>query len=336
MNTLRAGILGCGNFAHRHAQIVTALAESEQIELVAFCDRNEWKAQAFSEQYTAGRGQVFTDHHALLDRAALDLLIICLPPYGHSDEVELAAERGIHLLIEKPIALQSELAWRMVEAAERAGIKTQVGFMFRFGEAVERLKALLVSGEAGRPGLMSGRYFCNALHADWWRDKQKSGGQLVEQAIHIFDLLRYFFGDPVCVYSRQENVFHRDVPGYTAEDMSGTVVSFADGALGVIYATNGAIPGKWIGDYRVVAQRLTAEFTNANQATFHFTDDPQREPVVIASERDFRQAQMQDLLRAIRTGEQTRTPIREGAKTLDLVLAAARSNELRAEVPLSW
>ena len=167
MNPLRAAILGCGSFGHRHAQILTALPD--EVELVAFCDRNEWKAQAYADQYGPGRAQVYTDHRALLDRANLDLLIVALPPYGHTDEVELAAERGVHLLVEKPIALTSEQGWRMVEAAERAGIKTQVGFMYRFGAAVERLKALLESGEAGAPGLMSARYFCNAPHADWWR-----------------------------------------------------------------------------------------------------------------------------------------------------------------------
>ncbi len=332
MPPLRTGILGCGGFAHRHAQILAALPDD--VEMVAFCDRNEWKARAFADQYTGGRGAVFTGHQALFDRAALDLVIICLPPYGHTDEVEQAAARGIHLLIEKPIALTSKHGWRMVEAAERAGIKTQVGFMFRFGEAVERLALMLESGEAGRPGLISARYFCNALHADWWRAREKSGGQLVEQAIHIFDLLRFLFGEPAGVYSRQENLFHGDVPGYTAEDVSATVVSFANGALGVVYATNGAIPGKWINDYRAVTSRLTAEFASANQATFVFTAEPERESLVIASDRDFRLAQTQDLLRAIRTGGETRTPLREGARTLDLVLAAVRSNEQRAEVAL--
>ncbi|HML24184.1 MAG TPA: Gfo/Idh/MocA family oxidoreductase [Aggregatilinea sp.] len=332
MDRLRTGILGCGSFAHRHAQILAALGD--QAEMVAFSDRNEWKARAFADQYTAGQAAVFTDHHALLDAANLDLLIVCLPPYGHTDEVEMAAERGVHLLIEKPIALDSEQGWQMVEAAERAGIKTQVGFMFRFGEAVEQLKTLLASGEVGQPGLMSARYFCNALHADWWRMREKSGGQLVEQIIHMFDLLRYLVGDALTVYSRQENLFHTEVPGYTVEDISATVVGFENGALGVVYATNGAIPGKWINDYRVVAQKLTAEFTDANHATFTFTDAPDRPPQVIASDRDFRRAQMQDLLDAIRTDGQTRTPLREGAKSLDLVLAAMRSGASHGEVTL--
>ena len=188
MTRLRTGFLGSGSYAQRHAQILATLPD--EVELVAFCDRNEWKAQALADEFTHGQARVFTAQQDLFNQADLDLLFICLPPYGHSDEVEQAAARGIHLLIEKPIALTSEHGWRMVEAAEQAGIKTQVGFMNRFGAAVEQLKALLDSGEAGPVGLMAARYFCNALHAHWWRTREKSGGQVVEQAIHMFDLMR--------------------------------------------------------------------------------------------------------------------------------------------------
>ncbi|MCI0394972.1 MAG: Gfo/Idh/MocA family oxidoreductase [Chloroflexi bacterium] len=330
---LRAAILGCGGFAHKHAHILTTFFQ-EEVELVAFCDRNEWKARAFGDQYSAGRAAVFNDHRTLLDQAKLNLLVVCLPPYGHSDEVELAAAHGVHLLMEKPIALSSEHAWRMVAAAEQAGIQTQVGFMNRFGEAVEQFHSLLASGAAGPAGLMSARYFCNSLHAPWWRVREKSGGQLVEQVIHMVDLMRYLLGEPATVYSRQANLFHRDVPNYTVEDVSATVISFAGGALGVIYATNGAILDRWISDYRVVAQNVTADFADANQATFYWTDEPGRRPTTITSTKDIYLSQMQDLLAAIRNGGATRTPLREGAKTLDLALAAARSAEVRAEISI--
>jgi predicted dehydrogenase len=328
---LRAGILGCGDFANRHAQVLIGL--QDQVLLVAFSDRNEWKASAFREKY-APDAAVFTDHHAMFDQAKLDLVVICLPPYGHTDEVKVAAQHGVHFLIEKPIALTSEKAWEMVEAAEQAPIKTQVGFMFRFGEAIDQFKSLQASGQTGDIGLMSARYFCNALHAPWWRMKDKSGGQLVEQVIHMFDLLRYLMGDPVTVYSRQANLFHRDVPDYTIEDFSTTVVGFQNGSTGVIYATNNAIPGKWINDYRVVAHHLTADFQNANQATFYPTTALDLAPIKIDSTRDFRREQMLDLLNAIRTDGLTRTPIREGAKSLDLVLAASRAAETHSEVVL--
>lgn len=331
MKALRTAILGCGGFAHRHAQNLVTL--SDQVKLTAFCDRDPDQAKAYAEKYCAGKANLYTDHHELFEKEALDLLVISLPPFAHSDEVTCAAERGIHLLIEKPIALTSEHAWEMVEAVEKAGIKTQVGFMFRFGEAIEQLKALLASGEAGQPGLMSARYFCNSLHAPWWRSRELSGGQLVEQIIHMVDLMRYLMGEPAFVYSRQENLFHQDVPGYTVEDVSATVVGFQGGALGVIYATNGAIPGKWINDYKVVTQRITAEFTNANNATLHFTDAAEVTQKTIASDRNVHLHELQDLLCAIREGGETRTPMREGARSLDLALAARRSAEEHREVP---
>lgn len=331
MKRLRTAILGCGGFAHRHAQNLLTI-ESE-IDLVAFADCSLERAQAYAEKYKAGEAHVYTDHHELLEKENLDLLLVALPPFAHTDEVQAAAQRGVNIFIEKPIALSSAQAWQMVAAAEAAGIKTQVGFMFRFGEAIERLKHLLHTGEAGRPGLMSARYFCNALHADWWRDREKSGGQLVEQVIHMVDLMRYLLGEPASVYSRQENLFHRETPGYTVEDVSATIFGFESGALGVIYATNGAIPNRWINDYRFVAERLTADFTNANNATFTFTGPAAQEPLSIASQRNVHLCEMEDLIRAIREGGETRTPLREGARSLELALAARRSAEERREVP---
>jgi hypothetical protein len=116
--------------------------------------------------------------------------------------------------------------------------------------------------------------------------------------------------------------------------VSATVVSFKSKALGVVYATNNAIPGKWINDYRVVARYLTADFTDANHATFTFTGGADQPPMVIASDRDFRRRVIEDWVHAIRTDGETRTPIREGAKSLDLVWTAVQSNNQRGEIEL--
>ncbi len=328
---MRIGIIGCGDVAGRHAGAIKGL--SEELELVALCDHTEAKAQAFAAKH-APEAAIYTDHRALLDDAKLDVVVVCLPPFAHTDEIERAANNGIHILMEKPIALESEQAWRMVDSVERAGIKTQVGFQFRFGEAVETFKALQAEDKTGGIALFSGRYFCNALHAPWWRDRAKSGGQVIEQAIHLFDIMRYFMGNPLTIYSRQENLFHTGVDGYTSEDTSVTVVNFQGGGMGVITATNNAVPGKWIGDYRVVAQKVTADFVSANIATFTHTDQAHTPVTAIDSERDFRREQLLDLLNAIKTGGTTRTPMRDGATILDLVLAARRSAEERREITL--
>jgi predicted dehydrogenase len=329
MKPLRTAILGCGSFAHRH--IGNILAHPDELALVALSDHHASNAQALAAKY-APNAAIYTDVQTLLAQEGLELLVICLPPFAHADEVELAAARGVHLLMEKPIALTSEHAWRMVQSAEAAGIHTQVGFMARFGAAVETMKGMMDDGTAGKPGLWTGRYFCNGLHAAWWRMRDKSGGQLVEQVIHQVDLMRYLMGDPTSVFSRQENLFHQETPDYTIEDVSATIVSFASGALGVIAATNGAIPGQYINNFHLVTEAVTADFANFNSATFHMTQERDREHFTVEESRNVYDAELMDLVQAIRTGRATRTPLREGARSLDLALAATRSAEERREV----
>ena len=329
--TLRAAVLGCGGFGRRQAGVLAALPE--HTALTAFCDRNYHKARAFSDELTGGRAAAYTDHRRMMADTKLDVLVVCLPPSGHTDEVELAAHHGIHLLLEKPIALTAADAWRMVDAAERAGIKTQVGFMFRFGAVVEAFKSLQDGGDTGPVGLFDAQYFCNALHAPWWRERDKSGGQLLEQVIHHVDLLRHLMGEPDRVYARMANLFHAGVPRYTIEDVSVTVASFPGGPLGVLRASNAAIPGRWAKAFGIIAQNVTVTATDHNNGQIHFTSED-REPLVIASERDAYTAQMLDLIGAVREHRATRTPIREGALTLDLALSAVKSAELGREMAL--
>ncbi len=333
MPPLRTAIIGCGGFARRHAQLFVDLPDSFQ--LTALCDVNLDHARGFNRLFTHDQAALFADHHDLFAQTELDLVAICVPPFGHSDEVECAAAHGVHVFIEKPIALSSEHAWRMVAAAEAAGIVTQVGFMYRFGAAVQHLRKLIASGDAGPAGLMSARYFCNSLHADWWRRRDLSGGQLVEQVIHMVDLMRFLMGEVETVYSRQSNLFHTDIPDYTVEDVSATVMGFANGGIGVLYATNGAIPGQWINDYRVVTGKITAEFADANHANFVYTAEPVLRSETIAGEEDYYRSEMLDLHAAIMQGRPAATPMREGAKSLDVALAATQSAHMGAVVPLA-
>lgn len=91
----------------------------------------------------------------------------------------------------------------------------------------------------------------------------------MEQVIHMLELMRYLMGEPMSVNSLQSNIFHRHMPDYMVEDVSGPVIGFAGGGVGVVYATNGAIPGKWINDYRAVARNVTVDFADAIHAAFN-------------------------------------------------------------------
>jgi predicted dehydrogenase len=333
MTTLKTGLIGCGKFANTH--LVNLVAMPEKFEIAAFCDIVIENAEKYAQKYSGGKAAIFSDYHRMFDQTPLDLVLVCLPPYGHKDEVETAAEHGVNILIEKPIALTSEHAWKMVKAVEKAGVKSQVGFMFRFGAAIDKLKSMIMDGTAGPVGLMSARYFCNALHASWWRMREKSGGQITEQVIHMVDLMRYLMGDPQTVFSVQNNLFHKDVENYSIEDTSGTVIEFQHGGVGVIFASNNAIPGKWINDYHIVTKNLTAEFVDANNATFTHTAGGEAKTERISSSDNYYLLEILDLYRAITENTTTRTPIQEGALSLELALAITHSAMTKKPVHLS-
>ena len=132
----------------------------------------------------------------------------------------------------------------------------------------------------------------------------------------------------------QRNLYHQEVPDYTVEDVSGTVISFANGGIGVIYASNNAIPGRWINDYKVVAAHVTAEFSDANHAIFHHTAGSAVRSEEVAAEDDVYQLEVLDFYEAVTTGRPARIPLREGARSLDLALAARASADSGAVVRL--
>jgi len=325
MTRLRVGLLGCGGIGARHAGAVAALAD--RMELVACCGRDSVRTQAFAaERGTAA----FVDLERMLDESALDLLIATLPPYCRSGEIERAASRGVHLLVEKPIALDEATASRMVESVEASGVVAAIGFMYRFGDAVRRWRAL----DAGRIGLYAGSYHCRALHAHWWRREALSGGQIVEQVIHQIDLIRHLIGEPDTVYARRANLFHRDVPDYDVEDVSAIVFGWNDGRIATVNASNIAVPGVWHKDWAIFAERFTGRFTSWNEAVLTPTR-PEAESETVAGTTDPFVAQLADLASAIEEGRPPAIPLREGAATLALALAARRSADQGRELVIS-
>ncbi len=324
--SLRVGLLGCGNIGQRHATAVTHL--SDRMQLVACCGRDEGRTASFAAPFGA---VPYTDFSRMLGEARLDLLIVTLPPFAHNGEVEAAAKAGVNLLLEKPIALDLDRAASMVEASRN--VVAACGFMFRFGAAVERWNQLTESGETGMPGHFSGSFHCNALHASWWREKEKSGGQMVEQLIHVVDLARHTLGLPQSVFARSANLFHRQVPGYDIEDVSAMLLGFADGRIGVLHASNAAIPGRWAKQWQIVAERMTGIFADFNTAELARTQGEVRTEKIAATVDPFI-LQLEDVARAIASRTAPRVPLGDGLDALRIVLAARRSAETGREVLL--
>ena len=217
MDKVRFGIIGIGNMGSGHAQYLYA-GDIEGACLAAVCDlkqsRLDWAKEKFGDDVAR-----FTDYKEMYDAVEPDMVFICIPPDCHGEIEFETIRRGIPFFVEKPLALELSLAREIRDAAEAKGLITASGFQCRYSNIVEPTREFLRT------------------------DKRLSGGQVVEQTIHQFDMIRYVFGEPDTVFSMATRGFVDGGEGYRTDDLSSTVVRFRNGALGVIstgcYATGG-------------------------------------------------------------------------------------------------
>ncbi len=281
MSPLRIGILGTGWIASVHAASLRRRADAT---VVAVAGRTRERAGEFIASHAPGAMPV--DGIEALLASGLDACYVCLPPDAHHGQTETAAAKGVHLFLEKPIARTVERGRSIADAIRRAGVLSQVGYQFRQQEIIRRLRTAIADGSAGTPTLFTASYACNSLHAPWWRDQGRSGGQLFEQAIHLYDLACHLLGEPLSVSGAMANLVHRQVPGYTIEDTSVGLIRFRSGALASISASNCAIPNEWRAEAQVVCAGATARMTVPGSAELIRTtgDQPVRESIPVTSD----------------------------------------------------
>ena len=232
----KLAIIGCGGIGMYHLE---HFIKYEDVKLAGFCDLILSRAEEFEKK--AGSGRAFTDYRQMYDAVKPDMVFICVPPYCHGEiEMETIA-RGIHMFVEKPVALSMEMATRIRDAAEAKGIITASGFQCRYSNIVPITQAFAKINQIVYVG-------CERMgglpEVDWWRVKGKSGGQVVEQTIHQFDMIRYIMGEVAEVFSFSSRGFVKGVANYDTDDVSTTALRFASGALGCVstgcYALTGA------------------------------------------------------------------------------------------------
>lgn len=330
MRTLRFGLLGTGWIGERH---IRSLLKVPGTEVVALCNHHLDKARAFSERVLGGAAMCYADFDAMLREQTLDALYICIPPGMHTGQAEAAARRGLHLMLEKPIALTLERGQSIADAVRAAGVTCAIGHHMRHTGPVRRLKQLIDDGTAGRPILFQGRWFANNLFPAWWRDPAIGGGQLVEQSIHLYDLARHFFGDAIDVVAFVDRLAHGQVADYRVDDVSAATVRFANGAIANICASNCADPTAGSVTFTVLCEKVYAEFKSLDEATIvHHGGRPAEQlkgvevvREVLRSDGDNFDALAADFVGAIREGRPARSTIEDGLRDLQLVLGAQAS-----------
>ncbi|MDW8051846.1 MAG: Gfo/Idh/MocA family oxidoreductase [Armatimonadota bacterium] len=319
---IRIGFVGTGGIAQTHFD---ALSQIEGAQLVAFCDIDAERAQRAAQRFG---GRAYADWREMLDNETLDALYICVPPYAHDGAEEAAAERGIHLFVEKPVARTLEQAKRIEAAIQKAGILSMVGYHFRYYGSVERAKERL----QGLPVLMvKGTWDGGMPSVPWWRKHELSGGQLVEQTTHIFDLARYLVGEITEVFAYSLNrpeLLHYPDGDVNVSDV--VCLKFENGAIGVITNTNGLhAPGE-VGLKVYTPERIVEVSWGRMVET-----EPNRKEEFFSRDNPYVR-ESQAFLEAIRTGNRDliRADYREGVRTLAVTLAADESSRVGKPIPV--
>lgn len=226
MDRCRVGFIGAGGVAQRHAR---HLAELGNVRVVAVTDPNTAAAESFAE--TTG-GAAVADLDALL-KTAPDAVYVCVPPFAHGDIEERVLDAGAAMFVEKPVALDFPTAERVDAAARETGVVTAVGHHWRYSPAVDLVRDLL-DGQTVR--LLTGSWIDKVPPVPWWAKRAMSGGQIVEQAAHVLDLIRLLCGDVVEV-SAYANPAPPGTPGADIDVATVAILRLQSGAVGTVAAT---------------------------------------------------------------------------------------------------
>ena len=231
--TVSVAIVGAGRMGMSHAQ---GLSVVDEARIVAVADVRREAADALA----SGTGAAtYTDYRELLERERPDVVYFCTPAVDHAEQVAFAAERGINVFVEKPLATTVADARAAVDAVERHGILCTVGYQWRYNPATDAAREAL--GDAPVT-LLAGWWYWTIPLIPWIKEKRWGGGQIFDQATHLIDLMRYFAGDVASVYAAYtRNAIPEDeLPNWDANALT---LRFAGGAVGSIHSTYALFPG---------------------------------------------------------------------------------------------
>ena len=306
------GFVGTGGIANHHMRTI---AQINKARMVAFCDIVAEKARDAASTYN---GRAYTDCIEMYESEQLDAVYICLPPFAHEHQEIEAAKRGLPIFVEKPVAVKAAKAAEILAAIQESGVLSSVGYHWRYMDTTEKARARL----GAQPiGFALGSWTGGMPGVSWWRVREESGGQMVEQTTHIFDLARYFLGQVRTVHASVRTGLMEEVENYDVHDAAVTNLSFENGAIASITSACMLSTGGQVGldlflkdqVLRLDGRTLTVE-DSAGKEVLDLGNNP-----TLAEDMAF--------INAVESGDasQIRSDYADAVKTLELTLAATQS-----------
>ena len=250
---LRLGLIGAGAISQSYVQ---ALRGCDIARITAVADVRPQAAKALAESIGCA---VYDSHEKLAAEADVEAAIVCTPPSTHPDICHSFFARGIGILCEKPLSIESRNAAKMIAAAAAAGVVFTMASKFRYVDDVIRAKSLLASGVLGEVVLFENAFTSRVDMSRRWNSDPaiSGGGVLIDNGTHSVDIVRYFLG-PIEAVAAVEG---KRIQGLAVEDTARLFVRTKSGVLGSIdlswslnkdlesyidiYGSNGAIRVGW-------------------------------------------------------------------------------------------
>lgn len=225
---INVGFVGAGGRARSHMRVLSRI---EDVDIVALCDVKEDTAQSAASEFG---GAVYTDYREMLDKEDLTAMYVVVPTFAHYDAEILAAQQGVHMLLEKPVVPTMEKGLEILEAVQNSGVLTSVGYQQRYTGGAKQGREFLRDKDVA----MALAYRWGGLPGTpWWRVMAQSGGQLVEQTTHQVDLLRYLVGEVAEVHAYYATRALNDVENLDIPDVYALSLQFENGAVGTLSST---------------------------------------------------------------------------------------------------
>ena len=295
---LRMVLLGAGGVRSQH---LPGLARLGRTELVGVLCRTMESAEATTREWG---GTAYTSLGQMLEEQRPEVAWVCLPPYSTGWACEQLAERGIPFLVEKPLDAGAEKPVRIAELVRRKSLVTAVGYNWR---ALDFLPAVQERVAERPPHLLVARWIGDTPAAGWWRQREKSGGQIVEQATHQFDLARVLLGEGTVIEARTSHHPRAAYPDADVDDVTTALVGFESGALGSFSAT--CLANSSLVDMDLVSDGLVtsiAQWGRWPSLRWSVTFADGKEQQTLWNRGDPYQAEDEAFLDAVETGDPSR------------------------------
>lgn len=243
-DVVRVGIIGCGGIAN--GKHMPALRKVEGVEMVAFCDIIEEKAVKAAAEFGTPDAKVYTDYKKLLEDKSIDVVHVCTPNRSHSFITVDALDAGKHVMCEKPMAINSAEAQKMIDARDRSGKLLSIGYQNRFRPESQFMKA---EADAGTFGDI---YYAEAIAirrraVPTWgvflNEYEQGGGPLIDIGTHALDLTLWTmnnYNPKYCVGTTYHKLNNDTATGNLWGDWDPEKFTVEDSAFGFVVMENGA------------------------------------------------------------------------------------------------